>query len=790
MKKRIVAIIALVLLIAVSLSACNAITLNEQRRGERVVAEITYTTDNNTKLTREITRFQLLQTANQTLNQYYQYYGSLPEDLDLQEFFDDTLEQLCQFQLTVMYALDYLAKQKANALNDLNEWDGKPYSVSTSRSTQIVADRTSYDSGIVELDDVTAPKNGKDIYKEALYGVNSLVSLAEFDKAIKNANQQYETLFAQELATAEAEAKSIASIDSETTDEDELAAVLTARPVKKDASTETFKYNDTAFKTVADLTKSYPADYKTFTKIDTATGTDLRNRKDAWKATEKALADNYVNYDYLLNETLDNILIYEFRRVLTTRNGYTTEELDAEIAKLFNETAENNKKSYKKIADFYTAMDGGYTGVYFRPTDAVSGGYYYVKNLLIKFGTSADKQVQALKNLIGTTDQKYYDDEDGAWFQRVLEELAAIGGGDEEGIFSNVSNIFYDPKDDTVLFYKLETFFKDADGKKLDEADLDTLKEELKLLKDELIVKPIFDYIKSDEVWNDEAKLVSLKASLKAYAKGKDDEDEAILAYLTDNYETDTNITAVTKLAAVAKAINQKIYDHILANYAADPALIFKIGAADTTRAYVVEGLSSNVLLSMYDGYMTGEESKGTTVLEKQRAVLLGFDAWFYALNDDAESSFNAEKDYFMYEDASFVTPFETFADALYAATGVGGIDSRVGNYRDGSGTTYVLTEYGIHIMIITYVPFEETQLGDLDGYYLDEQRLDHSQIMNYYLTEDYTLFDTLQATSKTAKDNNIYFLTQRILINMEKNSDKAAFKTYPKIYKDLTKKA
>jgi hypothetical protein len=136
-----------------------------------------------------------------------------------------------------------------------------------------------------------------------------------------------------------------------------------------------------------------------------------------------------------------------------------------------------------------------------------------------------------------------------------------------------------------------------------------------------------------------------------------------------------------------------------------------------------------------------------------------------------------------MYEDASFVTPFETYADALYAATGVGGA-SKVGNYKDANGTTYVLTEYGIHIMIITYVPFEETKVGESES-------LDPSQIMNYYLTadEDNTLFKTLKATAKTAHDNNIYFLTQRVLINMEKNTSQAEFKTYPKIYKDLTKK-
>jgi hypothetical protein len=693
------------------ISACSVLQLNEERLGKKVVATVTYTAENgHDTLTKDITRYQLIQAVNRVLNQYYSYGYTLPTDMVA--FFDETLEQLCDYQLVVMAGIDYLSQKKSGVLNSSGKWNGQPYGIYR----------------ITEWDNYTYEGTAN----SGSYESGSLLTYAEYDKAIKNVNTQYESLFKEYLTTVEAEqaAKEAAKADSDTDTEteEETPKTLDARPVKLDSEEETFIYDST----VDSLTKRFDADEATIDEFtgradEDRTEQDRKNRKDAWKRTQKALEEAYVTYDYLLNESLDSMLIYEFKRSLT--EGVKGTLTDSVLQAYLEKTATKNQTTYKKITDYISAIQSSYDGIFYHKA---TEGYFYVKNLVVTFDTVTADYIASVK-------KNFKEPEKSEAFQAVLKGLA-------DGIKVNVSNIFYDPDDDSKLFYKADDFFTAAELTEIE----------------------------------------ALKTTVK-------DNTNAELLALIDANKTDGRY-------------------------------IFKLSAAvGTDKTHVVTGLPFDTLFTFYKADMKAvEDSRSTTYAGDDfgytKAILEAFDTWFYALNDDGSQTFNAASDYFIYKDnKDYSKLFLELGVQLYE-NGLGGYGgtNAVGNYYlnydatssyeiiDGSAVYYkdktdtdpltkdnvyaVITEFGIHILIVTYVPFVDgVDTANTDGSGVPDGSgvlsLDH--ILNYY-KDDKTVREYIKELVQTELEDEAYFKYYREILSKKEGK----YKTYPKRYKDLTKTA
>jgi hypothetical protein len=737
------------------MTACDIIKLNEGRRNEQIVATVTYHADNGQTLTRNITRRRLVQQATQILNQYASYGMSYPTDLE--EFFDQILEGLCNSNLITLYAQDYLSKKKAGLI-DVNsgEWNKDTrYGI-----IDIVADKNDYD--------VTAGLNGELVGDEYnVYGAGSLLSFAEFDKVIKNVNSEYESIFNSYLDTVKAEQKAIQDrLDAENEDEDEEeeeTKTLTPRPVKTDATDEDedFDYKSlVSADGVGALTKRFIDASVIDENIgikDNDDAEDKSMRSDAWKRAKKALTDNFVEYqkkadpegliyEYLLDEALDSMLIYEFKRALTetVNNKVTDEDIDKYIAKIAGE----NKDAYKKAADFYSAMNSAYEGILFAPKEAVEGkGYFYVKNIVLGYGENVKAYVKSISSTYGTD---AYENES---YLAILNELT-------ETIYVNVSNIFYDPDDDTKLFFTPDKFFGEG---VFDEAAADEVKAYLDVIKDEI------------------------KAAIADTTGATGAADVKAELALIDGEATDAQIDGMARRLAITR----KYYDE------GDIKYMFKIGAADALAfengdieeavAYIAEGLSGALVLDIYKDFMKEVEDDQSFAdeYEHTKALLEAYDVWFFALNDDGESSFTSTVNYLIYDEASFVKTFKDFGYELAGDNGSGGVidGSAVGNYYTAGGEYWTVSEYGIHIMMVTYVPFERAALDDNGNLILDK-----AQILDYYSLEDNTVGDYARKILQEINDNTLYNIMQRTIVDLKHNAEKVKYEKFPKKYKDLTK--
>ena len=701
MKKKLIFVIALILSLSVLFSACSVIQLNEQRQGEKVVAEITYTCANGRVLKREVTRFQLITAANQNAQQWYNYYGSLPEWLTMERLYNDTLEELCDYQFTVLNGIDYISMVRAGVWDSAgNKWNGQPY-------------------------DVLEILSGYSFSGETLSYVpgKSILNKAEINRTIKNTNAQYESVFASYLKTVEAEQKAIEDKNNEETNPtEEEPKKLTPRPVKTEAAEADFDPDEQ----VEEFAARYTDKIDKYIGIEDPEGKsnaeeiekNNKNRRDAWNRTEKAFKDNYITYDYLFKDSLDGMLIYEFKRELS-KGAVSDEDIDARLQKIVsqNKNAYAKTKGYDgkyKASDIRTAFDSSYDGIFWLPS--ASEGDFYVKNLLIKFGSVADSYVQELK-------KRYTDYNTSADFQKAIDELA-------KGLKANVSNIFYkDSASETKPYYKAEEDFFSKN-------------------------------------------LVFTEAD---WAIVQDYKDRKILE------KTNEEI-----ILEIRQALSQGKHN-----------VLFLLGASDPNKAYIVEGLDIDTILGLYKSGMDGVASSGSyaSSYEHTKALLETFDMWFYALNDDAESSFNKAVDYLVYDDVGFVKPFKEYAKALYnVGSGVIGASGGIGNYKTapysvGSYTSpdgyFVVSEYGIHIMLVTYAPYSKDEESGFGGTKIgDDLILGLDHILGYYKDEAYTVKQYITKLIEEERATTAYYVKQREILNAKDGH----YKTDPKRYKDLIK--
>jgi hypothetical protein len=736
------------------MTACSVIQLNEGRRNKAIVATVTYNAGNGDKLKSDIKRIQLVQRANQVLNQYSSYGMEYPTDLE--EFFGNVLEGLCNEQLTILYARDYLSQLKAGKIDpDTGIWNGdKNYNIYSA-----VSDKKLYDTA---YDDSGA------------FGKSSLLSYAEFDKVIQNTNAQYQSLFDSYYDVVKAEQKAIddklaADADDGEEEEEEETGALTPRPVKVDTADADAEFDYLSM--VKDgareaLTKRFTDDIDASIGVtENSDAKDIGMRRDAWKRAQKALTDNFKGYDwdkgeiyeYFLNSALESMVLYEFKRALTAsgNNIVTDADIDAYIEK----TVGQNKDAYKKASDFYSAMGSAYEGILFAPNQvapnqAVNGkGYFYVKNIVLGFGENTKTIVSGLSEQFAAGGKTAYENE---IYIELLKTLT-------KGIYINISNIFYDPGDGTALYYTPEKFFNDEFG--ADEAD--EVAKYLKSIKEDIISRAI--KAANPEITDDELKAQVAK---KLEAVDKKTENAA-------------------RLRAIEEKFNDGDYKYVFKIAAAD-AMAFKAGTLDESKAYVVEGAGVELVLSLYKAYMAEAESntEAASELEHTKALLEAYDVWFFSVNDDGESSFSSTVNYLIYDEANFVATFKELGFKLAGADGRGGVltnGSAVGNYYTNDGEYYTVSEYGIHIMMVTYVPFENvSDATDANGTVIGK-KLDGGQILDYYKAGDNTVRDYAKKIIQEANDNTLYNITQRNIVDL-KNNGGASYETFPKKYKDLVK--
>ncbi|MDR2090162.1 MAG: hypothetical protein LBP62_00660 [Clostridiales bacterium] len=716
MKRKIFIITALIVCMSFALSSCALLTLNEERRSANIAAAVSYTAGNGYVAKRSITRLRLIQTVNQVVNQYYNSYGSLPEGFDIAEEVENVLDQLCDYQLVVLYAIDYLSQAKAGVLDENGKWNGD---TNYKFIDTVVKDREFYGDAEAAIASADHKDGG------------AVLTYAEFDKVIKNANAQYESIFERHLEAAETRQKAREDAAAEDTEEEDddagEAKTLTPRKVKIAAAEEEFDYKANQKVKDGGLTKYYPKDYLNFTGISEAKANkdtqDEKNRRDAWAATESELKRAYVDYKYLFDQALDSMVIFEYKRMLTSYNDVTEEEIEAYIEKIVNQ----NKESYKTLDDYRTAINSSYQNIYYHKN---AGDNFYVKNLVISFDAVTKA---AVDKLIKENYKDVSEAEKDPEFIKTLTKLA-------KNASVNVSNIFYDPDDGTELFYTAEKFaeiFGLSDGEKTEiEAQIEGLKE---------------------------------------WVNDKDTTNGDIKEYIEEHKD--------------------------------DHRIIFILSAAlDTSKAYLVEGLSSEVFFEIYTEYMSEAEKlkDSKPAAEQAKTLIEAFDAWFYAVNDDGETTFNAAQDYLVYENhKQWSSVFTEHGVSLFGENGAGGIKNGVGNYyyKDGEDKVYAaVSNFGYHILMITYVPFDKNvdtllpagEDGKSDGILSLDHIFDY---INVKTGEDGLPTNDLRfivkTTLKTEKDNDLYFVEQRKILTMKDTDgsrDRVKYEKFEKAYKDLKK--
>jgi hypothetical protein len=730
--------------LSVVFSSCALVTLNEKRQSENIVATVSYTDGNGDVQKRHITRLRLQQTYYQVVNQYYSSYGSLPADFDPAKEVESVLDQLCDYQLVVLYAIDYLSQARAGLIyadgENKGKWNG---TTGYTFLKDIIPDRESY----AAAEGVEASLLKINYYKAE----GAVLTYAEFDKVIKNANAQYESLFDTKLKEAEAAQKArddALADDEEEEEEEEEEKTLTARKVKTAAAEEAFDYKANQKVKDEGLTKYYPADYENFTGIAEAVKnndtTDAKNRRDAWSATQSDLNKAFIDYNYLLNQALESMVIFEYKRELTSYKPVTDEEVAAELEKI----VKNNKDSYKTESDYKTAMDASYSNVYYHKN---AGGYFYVKNIVVQFDAVTKAKVDAQIKL------NYKDSSEAEKDPKFIEMLTKWAAN----IGVNVSNIFYDPDDGTELFYTFEKFgFTDEE-----KTQIEGFKAQIN---------------KEGEEWT-----------------------------------------------------NKEFMEAVEANKGNDRIIFILSAALDTSKAYLVEGLKSTTFFEIYEANMKAVEGTKAELgdAEYAKSVIEAFDTWFYAVNDDSETKFNSAQDYLVYNglaDDGYSKVFVDQALSLYnekkwvedngnATEGKGGIGNGVGNYyytdELGNDVYYSVSQFGYHILMVTYVPFDSD--GDEFGKFVvtdgEEvwEKIESDAVAPADKTEgilsldhvlDYLNLRTdddgkpmndvrtaIKATLQANSDNHEYFVNQREILNL-KNTSRVKFEKFEKTYKDLKK--
>lgn len=361
MKKKVIAVVGIIVILTLVLTSCNLFVTNTQRDADQVLATLSY---NGLEAT--ITKGEFLEYYSQNYAIYIQYYGWTAQDC-----VDNFMTSLAKRKILIMEA------------------------------------KTKYATESV-------PKTEKDAMK--------FLTADEQKWVINRTNKQFSDIVDEEVKTTLKE-----KYDAIEQDDDALAA-----RTQKEKVDEYSTYKEDIM-----------SDFETVDKYFDAFEADRANRiEEEIKVVDKLLKnlkESRKEYDYYLQQQAESRLLNKFRDDYGKDVTITDEELVDKYNLLYTQQLDK----FKQDSDYKSALSGTDTLVYHK------GQYVKVKSILLQFSTSQQALYKTLQSMFSSEDEQSILHAyramivNGSASNQV--ELPFVVDNKDIGLRVNISNPDYDP---------------------------------------------------------------------------------------------------------------------------------------------------------------------------------------------------------------------------------------------------------------------------------------------------------------------------------------------------------
>lgn len=390
MKKKLLAMILIVAVVATLLTGCTLFPVDEGRDYHQVVATVDYK-----DMSKDVLKGDLLNYYVQYGGTYIYYYGWTEAE---------TLEYLCtslaRQNLLLLYAKEYLATQADPDITDAEIAAMKAEDFLTVDERRYCIEQTN--------------KSFEESWR-------SLITELEEEQA------------ANEGTTDEEEPE-----EEETTEEEELEA----RPVRPEEE-ESDEYVDEGMTDAAQLPKGFMDTVQS--EIDAeADATARKNMSTALKELQDNLASGFKDYAYYLNSQYETRILDKYSEALGDALPEIAEE---ELNARYNRLVSLDISKYTDEEAYASALEST-SDIYYHTTQ----GYSQVRSILLKFTDEQTDALKTITNMVGDNEDavKAYRailalGEDVAG--KMPSQFASLA---DLGIKVNVSNPDYDEEEDEL----------------------------------------------------------------------------------------------------------------------------------------------------------------------------------------------------------------------------------------------------------------------------------------------------------------------------------------------------
>lgn len=388
MKKKLLAMILIVAVVATLLTGCTLFPVDEERDYHQVVATVDYK-----DMSKDVLKGDLLNYYVQYGGTYIYYYGWTEAE---------TLEYLCtslaRQNLLLLYAKEYLA-------------------------TQADPDITDAEIAAMKAED--------------------FLTVDERRYCIEQTNKSFEESWRSLITELEEEqAANEGTTDEEEPEEDETTEELEARPVRPEEE-ESDEYVDEGMTDAAQLPKGFMDTVQS--EIDAETdATARKNMSTALKELQDNLASGFRDYAYYLNSQYETRILDKYREAL---GDALPEITDEELNARYNRLVSLDISKYTDEEAYASALEST-SDIYYHTTQ----GYSQVRSILLKFTDEQTDALKTITNMVGENEKAVETyrailalGEDVAG--KMPPQFASLA---DLGIKVNVSNPDYDEEEDEL----------------------------------------------------------------------------------------------------------------------------------------------------------------------------------------------------------------------------------------------------------------------------------------------------------------------------------------------------
>lgn len=345
MKKKLVLIMAVVLVLSTLLAGCNLFTVNAERDNNQVLATVKHN-----GLVSEISKGEFSEYFAQNFQTYNYYYGWTAEVAG-----DNFMSMLARQKMIVTLAVEKFSNNKANAnkFNSINQ------------------------------------ANIKSEFGATEYGVYAayLLSLLNPDEQlyVKNqTNKMFEDRF-NDLIDEKTEADKI----KEETEKDDNAVEKAPRPTKPEEENDEFEADEKVTMEQVNAVKDFFATHKPNDKSS-------KYEKEAYNEVKRDIEKQFKSYNYYLAKQAESRLVAKYSDAF----GYNG-AVDAQSK--YNITLDNQKQIYKLASKYKTDIEANSDVIVYH-----NGQYIKVKSILLKFSEAQTAALNYFKAKYSSEEQKGY----------------------------------------------------------------------------------------------------------------------------------------------------------------------------------------------------------------------------------------------------------------------------------------------------------------------------------------------------------------------------------------------